>query len=432
MLMNEYELTKEGEEYLKNGLPERNLVKLLASFPKKTAKISEVIGKVKNFSIALKWSLEKRWVLEKSGQLVLAKPAGKTWEEEALKRIYEGKPVNESDLKILMDRNLVVKITENYRRVEEALKDAGNIVGELTYDIVRTGLWEGREFKPVEVEKAAKIDLKRIVRGKRQPYNQFLWQVRQKLVRLGFKEVVGKTIITEFWNFDSLYQAQNHPSRDWTQTYSLKYPKYGDLPDKKIVERVKAVHENGWTTGSTGWGYDWDPKKASQLMPIAHDTAISPITLCSKDLKIPGKYFQIVRCYRPDVIDATHGVEFNQMGGFVIGKDLNFENLLGLLKQFVHEFIGPYEVKFTTGYFPFTEPSCEISVKHPKLGWIESAGAGIFREELTKPLGVDAPVIAWGFGIDRLGMFRLNINDIREIFSRNLVWLRSMKELQKN
>ncbi|MFH1105738.1 MAG: phenylalanine--tRNA ligase subunit alpha, partial [Candidatus Aenigmatarchaeota archaeon] len=142
------------------------------------------------------------------------------------------------------------------------------------------------------------------------------------------------------------------------------------------------------------------------------------------------KYFQIVRCYRPDVIDATHGVEFNQMGGFVIGKDLSFENLLGLLKQFVHELIGPYEVKFTTGYFPFTEPSCEISVKHPKLGWIESAGAGMFREELTKPFGVDVPVIAWGFGIDRLGMFKLGINDIREVFSRNLEWLRSAKDSQ--
>ncbi len=429
--MNEYALTEEGEEYLKNGLPERNLVKFLGSLPKKAAAINETMNRIKNFSIALKWSLEKGWVLKKDGQLVLVKPAGETGEEAALKKIHEGKGVDEIALKTLMERNLVVKITENYRRAEDALKGAGNIVGELTYDIIRTGLWQGKKFKPVEVEKAAKPDLTKIARGKRQPYNQFLWQVRQKLVKLGFKETVGRTIVTEFWNFDSLYQAQDHPSRDWTQTYSLKYPKYGDLPDKKIVERVKAVHENGWTTGSIGWGYKWDPKKASRLMPVAHDTAISPMTLCSKELRIPGKYFQIVRCYRPDVIDATHGVEFNQMGGFVIGKDLNFENLLGLLKRFVHELIGPYEVKFTTGYFPFTEPSCEISVRHPKLGWIESAGAGMFREELTKPLGVDVPVIAWGFGIDRLGMFKLGINDIREVFSRNLEWLRSANAVRE-
>ena len=89
--------------------------------------------------------------------------------------------------------------------------------------------------------------------------------------------------------------------------------------------------------------------------------------------------------------------------------------------------IGPYETKFSTGYFPFTEPSCEISVKHPELGWIESAGAGIFRPELTEPLGVKVPVIAWGFGIDRLAMFKLGINDIRELFSRNLEWLKNYK-----
>jgi phenylalanyl-tRNA synthetase alpha chain len=60
------------------------------------------------------------------------------------------------------------------------------------------------------------------------------------------------------------------------------------------------------------------------------------------------------------------------------------------------------------------------------LGWIEAAGAGIFRPELCKPLGVNVPVIAWGFGIDRLAMQALKINDIRELFSRNLKWLREV------
>ena len=63
--------------------------------------------------------------------------------------------------------------------------------------------------------------------------------------------------------------------------------------------------------------------------------------------------------------------------------------------------------------------------KPPELGWIEAAGAGIFRPELTEPLGVTAPVIAWGFGIDRLAMHALGINDIRNLFSANLQWLRS-------
>lgn len=422
--MAEYKLTEEGEEYLRNGLPERNLVKLLDSLPQKTATIGKIADKIKNFSIALKWALDKNWVSKEGEQLTLLKIPEETEEEKTLKKIHQGKVVDENILKVLIERNLVVRITEVYKKTEEALKKAGNVIDELTHDIIITGLWKGRKFKPVKVTAVKKLDLTKITPGKRQPYNQFLQEIRRKLIELGFKEVSGQTIVTEFWNFDALYQSQTHSSRDWTQTYSLKYPKYGKLPNKRIVERVRAAHEYGWKTGSTGWGYKWNPKKASQLMPIAHDTAISPMILSSKELEIPGKYFQIVRCYRPDVIDATHGVEFNQMGGFVIAEDLNFKHLLGLLKQFAIEFTGAKEVKFFTDYYPFTESSVQISVKHPEMGWIEMAGAGMFREELTKPLGVDVPVIAWGFGIDRLAMFKLGISDIRQLFTQNLEWLR--------
>ena len=412
---------------MKKGLPERNLVKLLAKSADKSLSMEEARKKVDNFPIALKWALEKRWVQKKDETLILVKTPDETDEEKALKNIGKGKDVEEEVLKVLTGRNIVATITETYIKTEEAIKKAGNIIGELTHDIIRTGLWKGRKFKPVDVKVVKKLDKSKINPGKRQAYNKFLWEVRKKVVEMGFKELTGHAIVTEFWNFDALYQAQDHPSRDWAQTYSLKHPKFGDLPDKEIVERVKATHENGWKTGSTGWGYKWDAKKASQLMPIAHDTAISPIILSSKELEIPGKYFQIVRCYRPDVIDATHGVEFNQMGGFVIAKDLTFKHLLGLLKEFAVEFTGVEEIKFYTDYYPFVEPGVQISVKHPELGWIELAGAGIFREELTKPLGVNLPVIAWGFGIDRLAMFKLKINDIRELFSRNLEWLKGQK-----
>ncbi len=422
-MMKEYKLTEEGKEYLKNNLPERNLVKLLSSLPDKSAIITEIANKVKYFPIALKWALDKAWVLKKNDQLILVKTPEETEEEMALKNIHEGGEVDENILKVLMERNLVVRITETYKKTEETLKESGNVIDEFTHDIVRTGLWKGKKFKPVDVEVVKKLDLKRISPGKRQPYNQFLWQVRQKLVELGFKEMTGPVIETEFWNFDALFQPQNHPARDWTQTYSLKYPKCGDLPDKKIVERVKATHENGWTTGSTGWQYKWSPRKAMQLVPRAHGTCLSARTLAGGP-EIPGKYFAIVRCYRPDVIDYKHGVEFNQTEGIVIGEDLTFKNLLGILKAFAIEVAGAKKVKFMPDFYPFTEYSCQLSALHPELGWIELGGSGLFREELTKPLGVNVPVLAWGLGIDRLAMFKLGINNIRELFSQNLEWLR--------
>jgi len=426
--MSDYKLTEEGKEYLKEGLPERNLVELLNSLPQKSATLGKLIPCVKNFPIALKWAMERNWVMKRGDEVTLLKPPPYgTPEEEALEKIDEGREVDEVILKILIGRNLVQRITKSYKKTEETLLKAGNVVDELTHDILLTGLWKGKKFKAIDVEVVRKkLDKTKIVSGKRQPYNYFLMQVRKKLARMGFIEMVGPTIETEFWNFDALFQPQMHPARDWASSYSLKFPKFGSLPPKKIVSRVKAAHENGWKTGSTGWQYEWSAKKASQLMPRAHDTAITPRYL-AKGIKIPGRYFNMVRCYRPDVIDASHGVEFIQTGGIVVAKDLNFGHLLGLLKEFAYDIAGIKEIKFLPDYYPFTEPSVQISGNHSELGWIELAGAGIFRPELTEPLGVKEPVIAWGFGFDRLAMNALKIEDIRELFSRNLEWLRSQK-----
>lgn len=409
---------------MKNGLPEKNLVNFLNNLSQKSANIGKLIVNIKNFPIALKWALEKDWVSKKGDEIVLLKPPHETSEEKALKNIHQGNEVEENILKVLIERNLVWKITDTYKKTEEGLKKTGNVIGELNHDMIVTGLWEGKKFKPVNVEIVKKIDKTKISPGKRQPYNQFLQQVKQKLIDLGFIEMTGPIIETEFWNFDALFQPQNHPARDWWSTYQMKQPKFGDLP-KKFVGPVSKAHENG-VSGGTGWGYSWDPKKAMQLMPRAHSTCLSARTLAGKP-KIPGKYFAIARCFRPDVIDVSHGVEFNQTEGIVIDKSLTFKNLLGMLEMFAKEIAGAKKVKFIPDYYPFTEPSCQMVAKHPELGWIEFGGSGIFREELTVPLGITVPVLAWGLGIDRLAMFKLEINDIRNLFTRDLDWLRGKK-----
>jgi len=335
-----------------------------------------------------------------------------------LKEIFQGREVEENILNVLISRNLVVKITETYERTREAIEKSGNVITELTHDIIKTGLWKGKKFKPAEVEVVRKkLDTKKIIAGKRQPYNQFLMEVKQKLVELGFKEMTGPTIETEFWNFDALFQPQSHPARDWTMTYSLKNPKYGKLPS--VSNKVRDSHEKNWK-------YKWNPKIAMQLMPRAHGTALSARTLDSKP-ELPGKYFAIGRCYRPDVVDVKHLSEFNQVEGIVLDKSLTFKNLLGILKMFAVEIAGTDKVKFVPDYYPFTEPSVQLSAKHPELGWMEFGGSGIFREEVTKPLGINVPVLAWGLGIDRLAMFKLNVNDIRNLFSQDLEWLRNKK-----
>ena len=133
--------------------------------------------------------------------------------------------------------------------------------------------------------------------------------------------------------------------------------------------------------------------------------------------------FVIDRVFRPDVIDAKHFIEFEQCEGIVVGEGLNFRHLLGYLSE-IARFFGAERIRFKPSYFPFTEPSVEGFAYHEKLGWVEFAGAGIFRPEVTLPLGVSCPVLAWGLGIGRLALLRLGVDDIRYLYSTDLDWLR--------
>ncbi len=406
-----YELTGEGKKYLEKGLPEIVLLKEIEN----ENEIKELKKKFPNFNIALQWAKKNKWIKIDKGKVILVKKPSRYDISESLKRISKGEDIEKEQRDILLKRGLIKEIRESIEK--KAKEFIGKEITNLDPSLIKTGLWRKVKFKKYNVKATGKP----LYPGKIHPYQKFILNVRRKLIELGFKEMTGPTIETEFWNFDALFQPQNHPARDWTDTYSLKNPEYGELPDKKIVEAVKKSHEKSWN-------YVWDEKKAKKLMPRAHDTAISPRYL-SRGVEVPGKYFSLVRCYRPDVVDTSHLIEFNQLGGFVIGEDMTLKNLLGMLKMFATEFGKAKEIKFFPDYYPFTEPSVQISIKNKNLGWVELAGAGIFRRELTEPLGINVPVIAWGIGLDRLAMFALEINDIRELFTNDLKWLRNSKVL---
>jgi phenylalanyl-tRNA synthetase alpha chain len=119
-------------------------------------------------------------------------------------------------------------------------------------------------------------------------------------------------------------------------------------------------------------------------------------------------------------------MEFHQCEGIMVGKDLSFANLLGFLKEFASR-LGLEKIKFKPTYFPFTEPSVEGSVFHKNLGWLEALPGGMFRPEILNVVGVNKPVLAWGIGIDRIAMAVLEINDIRELFSKDIEFLRENK-----
>ncbi len=310
--------------------------------------------------------------------------------------------------------NIHTAVLQKGRPVEE--------ISQLTPQMLKDGSWEGKSFRKYNIG----LPPPRITPGRKHPYKEFLDNVKYKFVAMGFEEMRGGLVENEFWNMDALYMPQFHPARDIHDVYYVKGPGSSKEIEEPFKSRVSDAHYSGGDTGSRGWKYHFDIEKAKRLMLRSQGTAVSARTLAGNP-KIPGKYFSIARCFRYEQVDATHAQDFFQIEGIVLGDDINFRTLLGLLELFALEIAKAKEIEFLPAYFPFTEPSVELHVKHPKLGWMELGGAGIFRPEVTIPLGVNVPVIAWGLGLDRMAMVALDIHDIRDLFSGDLDMIRTKR-----
>ncbi|MBU1078491.1 MAG: phenylalanine--tRNA ligase subunit alpha [Spirochaetes bacterium] len=324
--------------------------------------------------------------------------------------------------------------TYTYRALKEGLdlKEVlekenltGDEISQITPEMLKEKAWKNRIFREYNIN----LPAPHILIGRKHPYREFLDLLKYKFVSLGFKEMQGSLVETEFWNMDALYMPQTHPARDIHDIYMIEEPQYAKSIKEPYFSNVAETHQTGGKTGSKGWGYKFDKEKAKQLILRSQGTVLSARQLTEKP-QIPGKYFGIARCFRYDKVDATHLADFFQVEGIVLSKTADFPTLLGLLKIFAEEIAMAKEIKYVPGYFPFTEPSVEVHIKHPKLGWFELGGAGIFRPEVTLPLGIDVPVIAWGLGIDRMAMMVLGINDIRNLFTRDLDLLRKTRMVQ--
>ena len=284
----------------------------------------------------------------------------------------------------------------------------------LTPEILASQEWKEKGFRSYNINTPAS----RVLLGRRNAYCDFLEEVKNKLTSLGFEEFDGPLVETEFWNSDALFMPQFHAARDIHDVYYVKNPSHAKEIEQPYLDQVASTHENGWETGSRGWDYSFDRDFTRRLILRSQGTVLSAKAL--HKAKSPGKYFGILRCFRYDKIDATHLSDFYQTEGIVVSPNVNLRNLLGLLKMFAEEVAGAKEVKYVPGYFPFTEPSVEVHIKHPVLGWFELGGSGIFRPEVTEPMGIKDPVLAWGLGIDRMALMSLGLDDLRELFTHDI------------
>ncbi len=440
-------LGSEGLNFLKEGMPERRLVNAVndsggeVSLNKLTS-LPDINPELVN--IAIGWALRKGWlqIIKNETTMLIVKEKPKRSSEEDLIHLLSTSThfIDELDprflkpLQLLMKRpNVVVqeervkrriKLTEKGTALSNFVQETED-VSQLTPELIRSGNWRDVKLRSYNIH----APVANYWPGKKQPYKRFLDDLKLNLVTLGFEEMEGPIVELMFFNCDALFMPQDHPAREIHDIYYPDDPIYGRLPEKELLflENVKSAHEDGFTTGSKGWGYDFSINDSMRLILRSQGTALSARTMMSRDLNIPGKYFSISRCYRPDLVDRTHLTEFDQVEGIVIGKELTFRDLLGVLEMFAVEVAGADRVRFRPDYFPFTEPSVELAAYKKEFGWIEFGGAGMFRPEVTQPLGVEVPVIAWGLGVNRLYMMQTGIDDIRKLYTNDLDWLRKQR-----
>ncbi len=426
-------LSPDGRRYLKEGLPEERLLKIVEvrrEFPS-VKELAKACGLSRNEFAAAFGRLRKYGVVKVvSGKVIysgdgvekLLSDIRRT--RELLGNISECIHVRELPEWVAeLKRRGMVEVTESRVIEVEAtgtlreLLEAGRVseaplITRITSEVIVSGKWRGAILK--EFDLSIEVPVK--YPSRKHPYVEFLNHVREVVESMGFVEAKGPHVETALWNFDVLFVPQYHPARRESDVYFVAEETVGVAPSD-VLERTREVHERVWK-------YRWDPREALKLVLRTHTTPVSMRTIYSRK---EGEYrvYSLDRVFRPDTPDPTHLMEFHQLEGIIVGKHVTFKHLLGFFKEFAKR-LGLGEVRFRPAYFPFTEPSVEGYIKHPKLGWIEVFPGGMFRPEVLYAVGLkDHNVAAWGIGIDRIAMMVLNMNDIRNLYTNDVDIIRS-------
>jgi len=441
--------TENAAELVRASLPERRALRLLidAGGQLGTGDFAKAAGAARiAVNEVFKWGVARGWI-ERDKQGVKITAAGRTADtvktydsDEAALIQANGQPVDLETLpeparvrQLLSKRSELAKLKPRTRR-NLSLTAAGLQLLEsgavhlkkeknlLTPEDLRSGLWSTITLRPYDVTLSAED----VHPAKIHPLRKIIEQTRRAYLEMGFTEVVSPMVESSFWNFDALFQPQDHPARDMQDTFYMDEPNMTALPaDAALVERVRRAHEDGGETGSEGWGYQWSSERARQVVLRTHTTA-STIRALARHPEPPLKTFCVGWVCRNETISYKHLPVFHQVDGIVIDQDASLASLLGTLETFYKK-MGFTKVKFKPAFYPYTEPSVDVVVYlESRKKWIEMGGSGIFRPEVTEPLGCKHPVMAWGLGMERLAMIRYSLSDIRELYQGRIEALQGM------
>jgi len=218
---------------------------------------------------------------------------------------------------------------------------------------------------------------------------------------LGFEVVEGPDLENEWYNFDALNIPPHHPARDLWDTFWLKLDKI----QKKLLLRTHT----------------------SPVQVRYMEKNQPPLRIV-----VPGRVF------RHEATDASHEINFYQLEGLMVDKDVSVANFRAILQEFFNRFFEKeIQLRLRPSYFPFTEPSFEVDISClncqgkgcsacQKTGFMEMMGAGLVHPQVFKSAGLNPQIwkgFAFGMGLDRLAMMKYKINDIRLFYSGDLRFL---------
>jgi phenylalanyl-tRNA synthetase alpha chain len=428
-------LASEGVAAAAGGLPERRLVNAVKQGK---ATIGEILatGAIKNDEVnaAIAGARRNQWIQIVEGKMSATAMADKQSAEETFlatlkggtevsrmsvdeKKILEQLKKRPNYIEVREEKESRISLTNAGRMLLPTLEE-GQAERRLTAEMITSGRWKQTKFSALDVEAPAPAAYP----GRRHPLIDIIEEVKEIFVGLGFSEIDGPMAQSGFWNFDALFTPQDHPAREMQDTFYISGHSQAIPATADQKRKVAEVHKKGWSS-------NWDSKEAERVVLRTHTTPVTLQHLASVKPRV-GRYFSVGRVFRNEKVSYKHLVEFHQVEGVATAPRASLRDLMGLQKEFYAK-MGIKKVKFWPTFFPYTEPSLQSMVYNERLEkWVELFGMGIFRPEVTEPLGIKNPVLAWGGGLERIAMLRFGLNDVRELYGNRLAWLRSVPRCQ--
>ncbi|MCL4332535.1 MAG: phenylalanine--tRNA ligase subunit alpha [Candidatus Thermoplasmatota archaeon] len=433
IISSSYELGAEGEKFLKEGLPERRLYDLLVEHG--SLSVADIFRDLPEDGKVAITQLSQLGIKPRAGKLTIEEDTDREALEKELSmraRILgelrePGNKVPQEYIEKFRKRGSVLIEKKSSTRLvtpaewarKELERNQGDRLDMLTPELIASGEWKGKTFRSYDLNSTVgKSDS-----GFLHPITLLVKRIREIFLSMGFTEMKGHYIEYAGWNMDALFIPQGHPARELQDTFYLETEREGKIEHPEVMGILKKTHESGMP-GYTGWGYSWSQDEAKRQLLRTH-TTVSTIRYLYEHPEAPQAVFSVDKVFRHESVDWKHLAELYQIEGAVCSKDANLSTLKWIIREFYSR-LGFEDLKFIPSYYPYTEPSIDtVAVIRGKE--VELGGSGIFRPEVTKPLGIKEPVMAWGLGLERLAMLYYGLDDIREIYQSDIDWLRTFR-----